>query len=164
MGHPTPGTADKRSCWFRLQRRLCGAGFGLYPIALQVAVETGAANAENLGGAKAIAVAHLQNFADMQFADFVETQRAPFLVIVKYRRAMLQIFRQVGDVDEIAGGGDTGGRNYVFQFAHITWPGMLQQDGLRAAGEPGNVFGVSVVVFLKEKLDEQGNVFQALRK
>jgi hypothetical protein len=46
----------------------------------------------------------------MQFADFVETQRAPFLVIAKYRNAMLQIFRQIGDVDEIAGGGDAGAR------------------------------------------------------
>ncbi|MGB7848801.1 MAG: hypothetical protein WBL63_24530 [Candidatus Acidiferrum sp.] len=37
---------------------------------------------------------------------------------------------------------------------------MLEQDGLRAAREAGNIFAVSLVVFFEEKLDKKRNVLK----
>jgi len=42
------------------------------PVALEVAVQACAADAENLRGAKAVAVTHLKNLLDVVLADFVK--------------------------------------------------------------------------------------------
>ena len=39
---------------------------------------------------------------------------------------------QIADVDEVPHSGDARGGDYVFQFADITGPGMLQEHSLRA--------------------------------
>jgi hypothetical protein len=46
------------------------------PIALQVTVEAGAAEAENLRGAKPIAVTHLQHFLDVDLADLIKGKKS----------------------------------------------------------------------------------------
>jgi hypothetical protein len=57
------------------------------------------------------------------------------------------MFWQVTQVNEVSRGGDAGGGNDIFKFAHISRPGMLQQNGLSAPGKTGNIFSVSIVVF-----------------
>jgi hypothetical protein len=86
-----------------------------------------------LRGAETVAVAHLQNFLDVQFADFIKAERTPFFVGGQVTGAMLEIFRQVGNVDEITHGGDAGGGNDIFEFADVAGSGMLEKNGLRAA-------------------------------
>ncbi len=113
-------------------------------------------------GAQAVAVAHLQDFLDVVFADLIERERTPVFVAGHTRVAVLEVLGQVADVDEIAGGGDAGGGDDVFEFANVAGPGMLEKDGLGAAGEAGDILAVGVVVFLEEELDEQRNVFEAL--
>src|SRR5450432_723863 len=75
---------------------------------------------------------------------------------------MLEIFRKIGNVDEVSRGGNAGGGDDIFGFADVAGEWMLQKDGLSAASEAGNILSVSVVVFLQQKLNQQGNVFQAL--
>ena len=41
---------------------------------------------------------------------------------------------------------------------------MLPKNGLCPASEAGNILRVRIVVFLQEKLDQQRDVFQALRQ
>lgn len=74
------------------------------------------------------------------------------------------MFRQVTQVDEIARGGDASGGDDILKIAHISGPKMLSQNGLSAPGKTGNVFAISIVVFLHEKLHQKRNVFEALRQ
>lgn len=115
---------------------------GVETVALQVAVQAGAADAHNLRCAQAVAVAHLKGFLNVHLADFVQRERAPILVAGDPRRTMLQLLRQVADVNEIASGGDAGGRDDVFEFADVAGSGMLQQNGLGAAREPGDILAI----------------------
>ena len=41
---------------------------------------------------------------------------------------------------------------------------MLQKNSLGAASRSGNVLAVRIIVFLQEKLNEQRDVFEALRE
>ena len=127
-----------------------------------MAVQAGAANSKNLRDAEPVAVAHLQNFLDVQFADFIKAERTPFFVGGQVTGAMLGIFRQVGNVNEITHGGDAGGGDDIFEFADVAGPGMLEKNGLRAASEPGDIFGVSFIVFFEKELNEERNIFQTL--
>jgi hypothetical protein len=122
-------------------------------VAFQVAVKAGAANAKNLRRAEAI-LAHLQHFLDVHLANIVERKRLPLIIARKPRDAVLEVLGEVADVDEIAGGGDAGGRDYVFEFAHISWPGMLEEQSLGATRKTHDIFAIGVVVFLQEKLNE----------
>ena len=133
-------------------------------VALEVAVQAGAADAEDLRRSEAVAIAHLEDFLDVVLAHFIERKRMPVLVIGEPGAAMLEMLGQIADINEIAGGGDTRGGNDVFQFADVAGPGMLEEKSLRAAGEAGDVFAIGIVVLFQEKLDEQGNVFQAFRE
>src|SRR5277367_3417314 len=121
---------------------LRGAGAGMRlsvdAVALQVAIQTGAAYPEHLRRAEAVAVAHLQDFLDVQLADFVQGEWTPVLVVGEAGVAMLQVLGHIADVDEIAGGSDARGRDYVFQFTDVALPGMLEEEGLRATGKPGD--------------------------
>ena len=69
---------------------------------------------------------------------------------------MPELFGKVAKVDEIAGSSDASGGNDFFEFADISRPSMLQQDGLCAAGETGNIFSVGVVVFTKQNCTGSG--------
>jgi hypothetical protein len=89
--------------------------------------------------AQTVAVAHLQNFMNVDFAHLVERKRLPDFVSRQPRRAMLQLFWKIAEVDEIAGGSSARSRNHILEFADIAGLGMLEQDGLRAAGKPGDI-------------------------
>ena len=71
-------------------------------ITLEVAVQASAADTENLRGAQAIAVTHLQNLLDVVLAHFVKRKRTPVGIARQLRSPMLQMFREIADVDEIA--------------------------------------------------------------
>jgi hypothetical protein len=60
-------------------------------IALQVATETGAANAQDLRATQTIAVAHLQHFLNVYLAYFVEREWLVIVIAIKVHRAMLQL-------------------------------------------------------------------------
>jgi hypothetical protein len=45
---------------------------GVDAVAFEVAIQTGAAYAEHLRRAEAVAVAHLENFPDVQLANFIQ--------------------------------------------------------------------------------------------
>ena len=94
------------------------AGTSIETVALKVAIKACAADSQNLGGAEAVAIAHLENFLNVRLADFVEG-------------AMLQVFREIAEIDEISGGGDARGGNRIFEFAEISRPGMLKKDDPR---------------------------------
>jgi hypothetical protein len=127
---------------------------GIAPIALQVTVETGAADAENLRGAKPITVAHLQHFLDMDLADLIKSERLPVLVTGEPRGTVLKMFRQIAEVDEVSCSRDACSGNDIFEFANISRPGMLEEDGLGTTREAGNVFAICIIVFFQEELDE----------
>ncbi len=57
-----------------------GVGRRIAAVAFKVAIQAGPADPENLGGADTVAVAHAQNFLDVDFANFVQRQRLPFVV------------------------------------------------------------------------------------
>ena len=74
------------------------------------------------------------------------------------------MFGKIAKIDKITGRRDAGGGDYIFEFADITGPGVLQKNCLTAARETGDIFSVGVVVFLQEELNEKRNIFQALRQ
>src|SRR5574340_1129547 len=78
-------------------------------VAFEVAIETGAADAEDFRGAEAVAVAHFQDFLDVLHADFVERKRMPVLTAGVSRVGMLEMLGEVAEIDEIASGGDARG-------------------------------------------------------
>src|SRR5713101_886659 len=77
---------------------------------------------------------------------------------------MLEMLRQITQVDEVARSGDARAGNDVLQFAHIAWPGMLQQNGLRAPRQPGDVLSIGRVVFVQKKLNQEWNILEPLRQ
>src|SRR5882762_1878635 len=107
-------------------------------ILFQVAIQAGPANAQYLRGAQAISLAHVEDSMDVRIAHLVERQRTPLISLGGARATVLQTFRQIGDIDEIAAAGDRCAGNYVFQFTNISRPGMAQQNCLRPPGQPGN--------------------------
>jgi len=87
-----------------------------------------------------------RNFLDVVLAHFVERERMPVFVPGEARVAMLQVFGEVADVNEVSHGGDTGGGNYIFEFAGVSGPVMLEKQGLSAAGEACDGFAIGIVV------------------
>src|SRR5713226_6722499 len=112
--------------------------------AFEVAVEAGAADAQDLCSAHAVPLAHLKHPLDVHAAHLFERQRAPGLARrVGAPHRLLQELGEVADVDELVDPGDTGAGNNVFQLAHVPGPGMLEQYGLRAARQPLDAFARS---------------------
>ena len=96
-------------------------------VALQIAIETGTADAENVRCAQPVAFAYVQDALDVNLADFFERQRLPLVGRTSAGRPlMLQVLGEVGEVDEIAGGRDACARNDVFEFADVARPCVLQ--------------------------------------
>ena len=60
----------------------CGMGtrLAIVSIAFEITVKTSATDTENLGGAEAIAVAHLKDFLDVGFPNFFQRKRLPVFV------------------------------------------------------------------------------------
>src|SRR5712692_4015217 len=77
-------------------------------------------------------------------------------------RRLLKVFGEVIHVNEFVYGGEARAGNHVFQLAHIAWPSVLEQDGLRTARQPLNLLAVGLVVLLEKILDELGEIIQAL--
>ena len=77
---------------------------------------------------------------------------------------MLQMFRQIGDVDEVPRRRNARARDDILEFTHVARPRMLEQERLRPTGQTGNIFPVSGVVFFHEEMNEQRNIFQPFGK
>src|SRR5580704_2408962 len=129
--------------------------------AAQKAIQAGASDSQDLRGADAIATAGLKHALDVQAANFFQRHGAPGLSRADSDRGFLKMFGQVVDVNEITDGGEAGARDHIFKFAHVAGPRVLQQNCLRAASEPANALGISFVVFLEEKLNQQRDVLKA---
>ena len=81
-------------------------------ITFEIAVKAGAADAENVRGAQAVALAHVEHALDVDLADFFERERLPVVAgACACHLLVLHVFRKVAEIDEIAGGGDAGTRD-----------------------------------------------------
>src|SRR5712691_5205729 len=131
--------------------------------ALEVTVEAGTADAQDLCSAHAVPLAHLKHPLDVHAAHLFERQRAPGLARrVGAPHRLLQELGEVADVDELVDPGDTSAGNYVFQLAHVPGPGMLEQYGLRAARQPLDAFAIGLVVLLQKILHQDGDILEPL--
>ena len=77
---------------------------------------------------------------------------------------VLQLPRQVCQIDEFSRCRDARAGNNILQLTNVPWPGVAQQHRLRAPRQSKNIFPVGAVVFLQEKLHQQWNVLQPLRQ
>src|SRR5271170_5294043 len=68
---------------------------------------------------------------------------------------------QIGDVDEVIGGGERGAGNHVLELANVPRPIVLQEHDLRAARQPVQHLAVCIAVFFQEVLNQQGNILGA---
>lgn len=140
-----------------------GGDCGALAAAFEKTVEAGAADAEHVGGFHAIAAAGFEHAHDVRAADFVKWDRAPFGVGQRHTMArLLDVLRQVANVDEIRAVRDRGAGNDVFEFADISRPFVMDQSDLSATSESAEEFVVGFGVFLQEVLHENRNVFIAL--
>ncbi len=116
--------------------------------ALQVTVEAGASDAEHLGGPYAVTAARFEHAADVLLAILFERQWPPS---ARRRRGwrLLQILGKIININEVVNCDQGGTGDYIFKFADISRPGVLQQHELRAAAEALNPFLIGGVVLLK---------------
>ncbi|MGB7848800.1 MAG: hypothetical protein WBL63_24525 [Candidatus Acidiferrum sp.] len=91
-------------------------------VAPQVTVEAGAADVENLRGTKAVAIAYLEDFLDMRFADVVERKPLPVLVAGQAWSAVLEMLGEIAEIDEVSSGCNARGGNNIFELR--TFPGQ----------------------------------------
>jgi len=131
--------------------------------AFQMAIEAGAADAEHLRGADAVAFAGFEDALDVHAPDFIEGKRAPGLVVKGcVGIASLEMLGQIGDVNEIARGGHGGAGENVFQLADVAGPVVLEKDDLSAAGKAEERLAIGFAIFFEEMLDKKRNVLGAL--
>lgn len=132
--------------------------------ALQEAIQTRAADSENLRRADTVAVAHFQDALDVNSADLIERKRLPILLGCGCDGAarLLEMSGKIGKVNEIGAGGKGSAGDDILEFANISGPVVLQQGDLRTAGETLEWLGIRLAVFFKEVLDQDGNVFRSL--
>src|SRR5579859_222276 len=123
------------------------ASMHVMAVAFQVTVEAGSPDSQDLRSPQAVPLAHLEHSLDVQFAHVVEGERPPRIAFQPWRVAVLQVLRQVREIDEIARCGDRPGGNHVLQFTHISRPGMLQQRRLGPARQPRDILPIYVVIF-----------------
>ena len=115
--------------------------------------------------ADAVALAHFQNTPDVDLAHFVERKREPgFDSLAPVAAGFLQVLGQVGDINKVRRSIDAGAGNNILQLAHVAGPGVLQQEGLRAAREAGNFLSIGLVVFLEEEMKQKRDVFETFRE
>jgi len=103
----------------------CGSSFGC---ALEKAVETSPANAKHLGGADAVAIAHVKHSLDVNSANLIERKRAPGLVGAGETAVAgpAEMLGEVRDIDEVGNGGNRSAGNDVLEFADVAGPIVLQ--------------------------------------
>src|SRR5213078_66875 len=84
----------------------CGAtGFffsDLQAIAFQVAVQTGPPDSQESRGSQPASLTHLEPALDVHFAHLFERQRFPVVALPRTLLAVLQLFRQVRQIDEVS--------------------------------------------------------------
>src|SRR2546429_4932953 len=84
----------------------CGAtGFffsDLQAIAFQVAVQTGAPDSQDFRGSQPRSLTHLEHALDVHFAHLFERQRFPVVTLPRTLLPVLQLFRQVRQIDEVS--------------------------------------------------------------
>jgi len=100
--------------------------------------------------------AHIEDSMDVRIAHLIQRQGTPPIPIRCTRPPLSQPFRQIGDIDEIAAAGETGAGDDVLQLAHVSRPGMPQQDGLRTPGQPGDCLSISFVYFFRKNCISSG--------
>ena len=74
-----PKNATLGDCSGGSARRLCSRT-NIVAVTLQVTIETGAAEAENVRSPQPVAIAHLKNFVDVDLAHFIKRKRLPILI------------------------------------------------------------------------------------
>ena len=122
-------------------------------------VQAGAANSKQLGCTYSVASARLEDPPDVLAANLFQWKWTPGVPRTSAGTGgFLQVFRQIVNVDKFVYRGEARAGNHIFEFADITRPCMLEQDGLRPPGQPLNLLAVGLVIFLEEILDEQRNV------
>ena len=89
----------------------CRTGIGARPpgatITFEISVKAGAPNAEDVRGAQAVPLAHIQHALDVDFSDVLEGERLPVVDGARpWRLLVLHMFGKVDEVDKIAGGGN----------------------------------------------------------
>ncbi len=99
-------------------------------------------------------------------ANFIEWKRAPGIAGAAIgSRRLLQVFRKIVHVDEFIYGSQARAGNYIFQFAHIAGPWVLEQHGLCSSCQSLNLLTVGFVVFFQKiPWNEQGNIVETLRQ
>src|SRR6185437_6338402 len=130
-------------------------------IAFQKTVKAGAADAEDLRRADAIAVAHIEDALDVDFANLVERERTPGFVELACVDRFAKIAGKVADINEVVHRSDGRAGDDVFEFADVAGPVVMQQDDLRAARESLKNLAVRFAVFFQEVAHENWNVFGA---
>src|SRR6266571_9515948 len=70
-------------------------------VPFQVAVQAGASNPQNLCGPESITLAHFQHALNVQLAYLIEGQRLPIVAFQRTCAAVLQMFREIGNIDEV---------------------------------------------------------------
>src|SRR5216684_260660 len=148
-----------------LRRGASGFFFpGVRAVAFQVAVHTRSPDPQKLRGPQPVAPAHLQHPLDVHLAHLFERKWFPVVASQRTRLPVLQLLRQIRQIDEVSRRRYARAGDDILHLAHISRPPVPQQDGLRPPRQPENVFSIRGVVFLQEKLHQQRNIFQPLRQ
>ncbi len=131
--------------------------------ALQEAVQTCAANAENLRGTNTVTIAHFKDALDMNSANLIERNRPPIFLGngCDGTARLLEMGGEIGNVNEIGTGGEGCAGDDIFELADIARPVVLQQSDLCAAGEALEWLGIRLAVFFEEVLDQDRDVFRS---
>src|SRR5260370_8718532 len=128
-------------------------------LALQITIKAGAADAQHLRGAHSITRAQLEDAFDMVFTNLFQRQRPPGFCPLCNPVRLLQIFRQVLQVNKVVRRHQGRAGNHVLELSYVAGPGMLQQHRLCSTGESLNLLALSSVIFLYKKTDQLSTTF-----
>src|SRR5256712_235063 len=135
----------------------------LDPVLLELTPERGAADAERLGGAGVVSAEPLQRLEDVDALSVGETD----LPGQRRRGSELEAGRHVGRqilrTDGVASSQDGRALDRVLQFAHVTWPRVMEEtfEGLGRQAEPAAELARRP---REEMLGQRGNVLAAVAK
>src|SRR4029079_10169074 len=132
----------------------------LQAVPLEPAVERAAAEAERLGGLADVAVEARHGFLDQEALDVFEAHVFEASAAFLGRGAEAEIRR----LDERTGGHQDGALDGMIQFAHVAWPGVLEQHLHGAGLEAGQPLAIALRMLPQEMLGEQRQVLAAIAK
>src|SRR6266478_1228622 len=115
-GHSCMAKLESVSTRSRLRRRAARLRFslGILPVAFQVAIQACASNSQDLRRAQPVALANIQHPLNVNLAQLSQRKGSPIISFRRPRVPLLQMLRQVRQVDEIPARGNAGAGNYVF--------------------------------------------------